>query len=416
MARIISVADAYDAMSSKRSYRDPIPQQKVREEIVEGTGTQFDPEYARLMLHLIDEDLEYKMSEREESNDPIEQQDMVVDGYRSTVSEGILVIPAITTITFTLLPEKASSEASPAPGIILFDSLDGKVHSDAKEIKDLNYFEYGEITPDFEAKTIGARRMTSEVKNKRSADIRLSCEYRIEAVRIKDHALIRVFGYERSAEFIVALPDNSRFMFLGLTGEYCRFIKVYTEKSPTESPADYIPRIAEEISYINVPAGDIPNVQVDGYRTAHSEGIRIKDGLKITLHARCLPTARLVWHCPCIDIFSSEDGVVNGSTYRDLAFMRFDGEFWECDPHCSAKLDVTKTDAFEGWDAWKQRNQDGFDAEVTIHVKDNEITFITDNAGISIRNRAIITGLDTPIYASLTGDQVAITNIRIAQN
>jgi HD superfamily phosphodiesterase len=69
MARIIAVADAYDAMSSKRSYRAPIPQQKVREEIVKGIGTQFDPEYARIMLHLIDEDLEYKMSEREEISD-----------------------------------------------------------------------------------------------------------------------------------------------------------------------------------------------------------------------------------------------------------------------------------------------------------------------------------------------------------
>ncbi len=63
IARIISVADAYDAMTSKRSYRDLLPQQKVREEIVKGTGTQFDPQYATLMLQLIDEDPEYVMSE-----------------------------------------------------------------------------------------------------------------------------------------------------------------------------------------------------------------------------------------------------------------------------------------------------------------------------------------------------------------
>ncbi|MBR6395807.1 MAG: HD-GYP domain protein, partial [Lachnospiraceae bacterium] len=69
IARIIAVADAYDAMSSKRSYRAPIPQQRVREEIAKGIGTQFDPEYARIMLHLIDEDLEYKMREREEISD-----------------------------------------------------------------------------------------------------------------------------------------------------------------------------------------------------------------------------------------------------------------------------------------------------------------------------------------------------------
>lgn len=67
LARIISVADAYDAMTSKRSYRDPIPQEVVREEIVKGTGTQFDPEYAKLMIQLIDIDKDYKMRECEES-------------------------------------------------------------------------------------------------------------------------------------------------------------------------------------------------------------------------------------------------------------------------------------------------------------------------------------------------------------
>ena len=54
-------------MTSKRSYRDPIPQEVVREEIVKGTGTQFDPEYAKLMIQLIDMDKDYKMRECEES-------------------------------------------------------------------------------------------------------------------------------------------------------------------------------------------------------------------------------------------------------------------------------------------------------------------------------------------------------------
>ena len=61
IARIIAVADAYDAMTSKRSYRDMIPQMYVREELVKGTGTQFDPNYAKIMLHLLDKDEEYKM-------------------------------------------------------------------------------------------------------------------------------------------------------------------------------------------------------------------------------------------------------------------------------------------------------------------------------------------------------------------
>lgn len=64
MARIIGVADAYDAMTSKRSYRDVLPQSVVRGEIEKGKGTQFDPVFADKMLELIDEDVQYIMKER----------------------------------------------------------------------------------------------------------------------------------------------------------------------------------------------------------------------------------------------------------------------------------------------------------------------------------------------------------------
>ena len=62
-ARIIAVADAYDAMSSNRSYREAMPQSRVREEIEHGLGTQFDPKYGKIMLEMIDEDTEYRLRE-----------------------------------------------------------------------------------------------------------------------------------------------------------------------------------------------------------------------------------------------------------------------------------------------------------------------------------------------------------------
>lgn len=65
-ARIIAVADAYDAMTSRRSYRDVLPQPQVREEIMKGSGTQFDPRFAAIMVRMIDEDTGYTM--REKSN------------------------------------------------------------------------------------------------------------------------------------------------------------------------------------------------------------------------------------------------------------------------------------------------------------------------------------------------------------
>ena len=62
-ARIIAVADAYDAMTSNRSYRDAMPQAKVREQVERGRGTQFDPVFADIMLDMIDQDADYRMRE-----------------------------------------------------------------------------------------------------------------------------------------------------------------------------------------------------------------------------------------------------------------------------------------------------------------------------------------------------------------
>lgn len=63
-ARIVAVADAYDAMTSKRSYRDVLTQEYVRGELEEGKGTQFDPEFADVMIQMIDEDVNYDMREK----------------------------------------------------------------------------------------------------------------------------------------------------------------------------------------------------------------------------------------------------------------------------------------------------------------------------------------------------------------
>jgi putative two-component system response regulator len=62
-ARIIAVADAYDAMTSHRSYRDVLSQHIVRGEIENGKGSQFDPVFADIMLRMIDDDTEYEMKE-----------------------------------------------------------------------------------------------------------------------------------------------------------------------------------------------------------------------------------------------------------------------------------------------------------------------------------------------------------------
>ena len=67
LARILAIADSYDAMTSNRSYRKGLPQSVVRSEIEKGKGTQFDSDIADIMLQIIDEDKEYTLRQIERS-------------------------------------------------------------------------------------------------------------------------------------------------------------------------------------------------------------------------------------------------------------------------------------------------------------------------------------------------------------
>ncbi len=55
VARIIGVADTYDAMSSDRCYRKALSTETILKELENGKGTQFDPEIVPYMLQMIED-------------------------------------------------------------------------------------------------------------------------------------------------------------------------------------------------------------------------------------------------------------------------------------------------------------------------------------------------------------------------
>lgn len=57
-ARIAAVADTFDAMTSKRSYRNALPLDIVKEEIKKCSGTQFDPMIANTFLDILENNYE----------------------------------------------------------------------------------------------------------------------------------------------------------------------------------------------------------------------------------------------------------------------------------------------------------------------------------------------------------------------
>lgn len=55
IARIIGVADAYDAMSNARCYRRALDKEVIVSELTKGEGSQFDPEIVPIMLQMMEE-------------------------------------------------------------------------------------------------------------------------------------------------------------------------------------------------------------------------------------------------------------------------------------------------------------------------------------------------------------------------
>ncbi len=53
-SRIIAVADAFDAMTHQRSYREPLSREQAMIEIVAASGSQFDPEVVKAFLFVVD--------------------------------------------------------------------------------------------------------------------------------------------------------------------------------------------------------------------------------------------------------------------------------------------------------------------------------------------------------------------------
>ncbi len=411
IARIIAVADAYDAMSSNRSYRNTLPQQIVREEITKGAGTQFDPKIANIMQSLIDADPEYTMREHSAVTELGGRTKLECNDFGEEVSDGILQNRYISRIHIEVT--KADEEGAGA-GIILFDSLDGRVHDDEKMAQELCYFEYCEIHFDGRVINKGARKVETEiVMNDDEMPVTAEGSYDIEAVKYKDHVRIRIDSGVRTLILTIALPDSSRYAYIGLTGENCHIWDVVIGRDTDEIGPDFIPRIAEEISYIEAPAGDIPNVQIDGHRTDSSKGIEVKAATQITFRAMSLPTARLVWHCPFILIFTSEDGTVGGRGYREFGLIRLDGESSNTFAGASNELITDAREDFGGWDKWKELNKKGFECIVSVRRDGDEIVLTSENHGMYICNKTDIKNAPSKVYVAITGDQCAITGIKI---
>ncbi|MCR5279428.1 MAG: HD domain-containing protein [Lachnospiraceae bacterium] len=426
IGRIVAVANAYDEMTSFKFDRPPFAQGRVRDEFVKGAGTRFDPKIADIMVDMIDRDAEYMMRESEEEN--IEAADrnnlakvkrMHFDNYKELVSDGIRIEHEYIKIKFESCPDAGFDKRMAIPSIILFDSFDRCVHRNARNIKNVHYFEYAEVWLDGHYITTAARNLKIDITNKTYVNTDADKEaadwqtYEIEAVSFKDHVKLTIDSRSIHAKVTVALPDSTRYVFLGVTGEHCSIRNASVKEIGRTADKDDIERIAPEVDYFERKCGDLPNVEVDGYRETSSLGIPVEDGMRLFFHTQSLPTARLVHHCAYILLYTSDDGTVNGRNYSEFACIRLDGDDATNEGKADNTLSIRKNEDFAGWDSWKERNLKGLDYIVNFYRKRNCIFFDTENSGIAIECRSVVPADCDNVYVAITGNLCAISDIRI---
>ena len=56
LVRIVTIADTFDAMASKRTYRDALPLEDIICEFKQNKNKQFDPEITDIFLNILNED------------------------------------------------------------------------------------------------------------------------------------------------------------------------------------------------------------------------------------------------------------------------------------------------------------------------------------------------------------------------
>ncbi|MDE6748634.1 MAG: diguanylate cyclase [Lachnospiraceae bacterium] len=80
VARIIGIVDSYDAMTSNRVYRKRLQDEIVKEELIKGKGTQFDPYLVDMFMELIEEGtLQQNIIEKDAAL-PVFDSDKIYDG------------------------------------------------------------------------------------------------------------------------------------------------------------------------------------------------------------------------------------------------------------------------------------------------------------------------------------------------
>ena len=402
-SRIITIAKDYDSMINNPT----VPPFYVRDYFIREAGRKYDPDFSKLMVQILDSETNKGVFDKAAKE--VESQ-LTCNNYRENVSTGIEITQNITDITFEFKPLDETRVFS-MPAIVIFDSYDKQVQNTAETINTNKYLEYGEIWFDGHFISTGARNM--EERNVVGTSKEKTPFYKVSACRYEDHLLVKMQSSQKTFDVIVALPSASKSAYIGITGENANITNIKFEQTEQRVQENEIPRIAEKLNFIDRIESDIPNVQVVKPLAEFTQGIEVKNNMKLYFHTQSLPDANLIWHCPYIILYYSDDKEVHGKNYREYAMIKFDGETNNSNEFSENSFLMKKTEIFKSWEDWEAQNKIGYECQIDFAKSGNEVTFKTQNKGVYIQNTTKVRDGNKEIYVALSGDQVALTDIRI---
>ena len=409
-ARIIAVAESYIKMTGSGDDEEALPYIIMREEFIKNAGIIYDPIYANIMIHLMDKENLIK------ADKSVRETEIKCKLYKEKVSTGIELTDMITIIQFEAEPMEHEEGEFSTPSIIVFDSYDMHHHTNPRAVKAYRYQEYAEIWPDGKYVSTSARNMEVKViEHKNRSEYDAFGMYEITASKYDDHIKIEMTNSCCTVSAIISLYDNSKSAYIGLTGENCYIKNIAYKKTDTRIDSLSIAKISDSLIYTDRLESDIPNIQIDKTRSAYTKSVLIDEEFRIDFHSLSLPSSNLVWHCPYVVIFYSDDGKVFGEGYKEYTLIKLNGEISGNSSFADNNFNMKKKESFPGWDKWREINKEGLEYSVLFMKRGNKVETVTETLGISIDNTTILRDHNDKVYVALTGDEVALTDIRIVR-
>ena len=422
VGRIIAVADAYDAMTSKRSYRDPLPQPYVREQFIRGSGTQFDPELARIMVNLIDKDKEFKLQEKTRENG-ISNREYICTDWWSEKTDGVRVSDHPLTVSYTTKTNRDAGMNWDSPSVIVFDSSDGRVGRESTAPGVNDYHEFAVIRSDAYAWKTEARALRYENSHEENwsdwedwmAANKTGTRATVTAVRYEDHVLVELENNGQKVKATIALPDNCGQVYISLTGEHCTISEINISYADRAVGAGFIEPIEEKYAVTKANEGDVPNIECEGWWSEFSQGFEItEEKLRIRYHSISYASAKRIWHTPLTVIFTSNDHNVDGDGYIQYEILRSDGECWGTEAIGKPKSELAWDEKFKDWSDWMAKNKEGVNCEVVVYRQGDTVYTEMKNTGITVSSEFVLPVRATgAVCLALTGELCALTDIHV---